>query len=236
MDAERDTDGLSQHDRDVMDIAAGGQPDHDESAKQKIERLEQRNDELEEMVLDLQDELTAWKETFASRINELGEKVEGQDPTDPRANNFYEDLTILEKYQQMPEEEREQNLSGNTSKLRAVKIFENWSDWSQRGARDSSEQFISTLHTRGRYNKIALKVDLQSATGEDLQNIEVYRAMKQVAKLSVQDTDEVECITDEFGREHITGGAFEFHEKVNEDNQKKFKALKLADPDQVTIP
>lgn len=231
MSTEPNTDELTDGDRALLDHLS--EEGESRPAEEQIAELRQRNRELEAEVTDLREELTAWKQTFASRLNELGEKVNGGDPTDPRANSYYENLTILEKYHRMPEEEREELLAGNTSKLRAIKIFEHWSDWSRTV---EAGQLISTNHTRGRYNKIAVKVDLQSATGDDLQNVEVYRAMKQVAKLSVRDTEEVECITDEYGREHITGGAFEYHEKVNPDSGSHFKILKLVDPDRVDVP
>lgn len=229
MSTEPDT--LTEADRDLLEHLDG--EDEEALSQAQIEELRRRNRQLEAEVEDLRDELTAWKQTVASRLNELGDRVNGRDPSDPRAGNFYEDLTILEKYSRMSNAEREELLGGNPSKLRAVKIFENWSDWSRTV---QAGQLISTNHTRGRYNKIALKVDLQSATDEDLQNVEVYRAMKMVAKLSAQERDDVETITDEFDREHIHGGAFEYHEKVNPDSGDHFKILKLVDEGAVTFP
>lgn len=235
------TEELTDEDRDFLDHVTQADDDVDEvtALKRELAEERQRRQELEEEVLDIRDELRGWEETVkdvVATVNDHDARLRGDDPTDPRVGNYYENLTILEKYGRMSVEERETVLEGNPSKLRAVEIFHNWNDWSQAGAIDPSEQLISTLHTRGQYNKLAVKVDLQNATDEDLQNIEVYRAMKQVAKLSVVDPDDVETVTDQNGREHITGGAFEYHEKVNADNSKKFKVLKLVDPDMVTLP
>lgn len=208
------------------------EPAQSDDLRKRNRDLEARVQELERELQDLREEHLAWKKTFASRLNELGAKVEGGDPTDPRSRRYYEDLTIIEKYAQMGERERDDLLSGSASKRRAVLIFENWKDWSKNVA---AGQVISTNHTRGQYNTIALKVDLQSATGETLHNREIYRAMKALAKLSVTEVDEVECVTDSTGRQHITGGAFEFHEKVNPDSGEYFKVVKLADSAGVTF-
>ncbi|UTF55951.1 hypothetical protein [Natronosalvus rutilus] len=206
-------------------------------------------DELKEEVQDLRDEVRGWQQVtrdlasdvseqqetirgLTATLNDVQARLDGDDPTDPRSGNYYEDMTILEKYASMSEDERQDLLAGNTSKLRAVTIFEHWGDWSQHV---QAGQVISTNHTRGRYNKIALKVDLQAATGETLHNAEVYRAMKALAKLSVTETEEVEEVTDSAGREHITGGAFEYHEKPTPDSSSTFKMVKLADPDRVTL-
>jgi cell division protein FtsB len=225
-------DRLTQRDRQVLD-QLDGEADPDLTAQEQIDALQKQNEALEAEVQDLRDELTGTKQTLFAELNKLRDAVNGTDTTDPRATNFYENLTILEKYNEMSEEERAELLSGCPSKRRAVSIFQNWDDWSKKV---SAGQLISTNHTRGRYNKIALKVDLQGETDEDLQNVEVYRAMKTLAKLSVQDPDDVDCVTDQYGREHVTGGAFEFHEKVNPDSGSHFKYVKLVDADVVSLP
>lgn len=235
MDADGDSDELTQHDRDMLEIATES-ANQDEPAHQRIERLERRNAELEAEVQDLRDELTGVKQTLFSEINDLKAKVEGRDTTDPRDNTYYEDLTLLEKYNRMSEAEEEQLLAGNSSKRRALVIFRNWTNWAREV---EAGWLISTNHTRGSYGKAAIKIDLEAELGEDLQSNEVYRAMKMVAKLSAQSQDDVDVVKDSYGREHITGGAFEYHEKVNPDadgQNRKFKVLKLADADSITLP
>jgi len=219
---------LNDRDRQALDAVSEEPP-----VEVQLENLRAENERLETEIEEVRDELEAWKRTFASRINDLGDRINGEDPTDPRRGSFYEDLTIIEKYSRMSESEREELLEGNTSKLRAILMFENWRDWSKTV---DAGALISTNHTRGRYNKIAVKVDLQSATGETLENIEVYRAMKALARLSVQEPDDVQELTDEFGREHIRGGAFEYHDKVNPDSGSHFKIVKLVDPEAVHLP
>lgn len=214
----------------------------DADKEAQIAQLRDENAELRAEVQDLRDELHGWESTvkeLSSRVNELGGKIDGDDPSDPRANGYYEDLSRLEKYAEMPDEERADLLNGSTAKQRAVLIFENWSDWSQAGARDSSERFISTNRTRGQHGKTAIKIDLEQETGEDLQSNDVYRAMRMVAKLATADRDDVDVVTDEYGRKHITGGAFEYHEKVNSDaggQGRKFKVLKLVNEEAVILP
>lgn len=230
-------DDFSERDRALREqLQAEADP---RSTDEQIDALRERNRELEAEVQELRSELETATDTIqglAGRVNDLAARVDGND--DPRANGYYEHLTILEKYHEMSEEERADLLEGSTAKLRALEIFENWTDWAMCGTRDQSEWFISTNQTRGAYGKMALKIDLEQATGEDLQNVEVYRAMRMVAKLSAKDRDDVDVTTDEYGRKHITGGAFEFHEKVNPDDSGdgRFKMLTLVDEEAVTLP
>lgn len=233
MSTEGKAEGLTDRDREVLDHIGGEVPD-DHDAQEQIEALRKENRELAAEVQDLRDELTATKKTLFSELNKVRDELNGQDPTDPRSSPRYADLTTLEKYARMSEEERDDLLG--SSDQRAVLIFENWSDWSR--TVDAGE-LINTNHTRGKHGKTAISVDLQTATGEDLQANEVYRAMKAVAKLSASDPDDIEHLTDTNGREHVTGGAFEYHEKVNPDangQKRKFKILKLADADAITFP
>lgn len=224
-DTNKPTDSEREHPSRPAEEAAARSKD------EQIEALREENRELRTDLQDLRDDFEAWKTTFTSHMNDLSAKVDGKDPSDPRANTYYEDLTVLEKYAEMTPSERADLLNGSSSKRRAVEIFRHWEEWSQSV---DAGQVITTKNRRGRYNKIALKVDLQSATDEDLQNIEVYRAMKAVAKLSVPESGDVTCTTDEYDHEHITGGAFEFHEKTFEGT--RYKVLKLVDPDGVTVP
>ena len=92
-------DGLTQRDRDVMEVASGDATDAD--PEKQIERLREENRALKEEVQDLRDELTATKKTLFSQVNQLREELNGMDPTDPRSGPRYEDLTTLEKYQKM---------------------------------------------------------------------------------------------------------------------------------------
>ena len=216
-----------------MEVASGDDLDEADPEKQ-IERLREENRALEEEVQDLRDELTATKKTLFSQVNQLRDELNGMDPTDPRSGPRYEDLTTLEKYERMSETERDDLLGPSDN--RAVLIFENWTDWAKSV---QAGELISTNHTRGKHGKTAIKIDLEQETGDDLAANEVYRAMKAVAKLSVQDPDDVDAVTDEYGREHVTGGAFEYHETVNPDakgQKRKYKILQLTDPDSVVIP
>lgn len=229
-------DGLTQRDRDVLEAATDEPVQDDPANEQEIERLRERNREVEAEVQDLRDELTATKKTLFAELNKVKAELQGIDRTDPHRSVRYEDMTTLEKYQKLAEAEADDELPLGPSDRRAVLIFENWADWAKRV--DAGE-VISTNHTRGKYGKMAIKIDLEQETGKDLGAHEVYRAMKSVAKLSVTDPDDVQIVTDDYGREHITGGAFEYHEKVNPDatgQSRKFKVLQLADPDGVVFP
>jgi len=203
--------------------------------EEQIAQLRAENQQLRAEVTDLRDELTATKQTLFSELNDIRDRLTGQDPTNPRANGYYEDLTIIEKYSKMSPEERADLLANSSTKQRAVLIYQHWADWAREV---DAGWLISTNFTRGAHGKTAIKIDLEQATGDDLQSTEVYRAMRMVAKLSAQERDDVEVLTDTAGRKHITGGAFEYHEMVNPDTNgtsRKFKVLKLVDPDGVSL-
>ena len=235
MSTEHDTVELANDDMALLEMLE----DDAQETGQDCEFLKQQNRELRAEVDELQDGLAECRETIQAltgMVNDLQARVNGQDPTDPRSSSYYEDLTILEKYRRMSEAEQEQLLAGNPSKRRAITIFEHWREWAEQVP---AGWLISTNQTHGKHGRTAIAVYLQSATGEDLQANEVYRAMKTVAKLSVKDSDDVEVVTDNYGREHITGGAFEYHEKVNPNangTNRKHKILKLVDEDGVMIP
>lgn len=234
-------DELDDSDEAFLEYITGDGDDlsDEERLEAQVQQLEDENAELREMVTDLRDEVHGYQEMvkdLAGRVNELGDRVAGQDPSDPRANSFYEDLTTLEKYARMPEDEREELLS--TSRQLAVLIFENWTDWAKQ--LDAGWLINTKPNSNRLYNRSDIKVYLKEASGDDLQSTEVYRAMKQVAKLSVGPDEEYEHVTDDYGREHITGGAFEYHDKVNPDanggSGQKFKVLKLVDEEAISLP
>lgn len=232
MSTDTNSDGLTDRDRAVFQVASDGE-EGEPATEHQLQRLREKNRALEEEVQDLRDELTATKKTLYAELNEIKDELRGRDTADPRSTPSYEDLTTLEKYQRMSEAERADLLG--PSDRRAVLIFENWSNWAT--AVDAG-QLISTNLTRGKNGRTAISADLQTATGDHLAANEIYRAMKAVATLSGS-RDDVEETTDEYGRDHIYGGAFEYHDKVNSDasgTDRKYKVLKLVDPDAVTFP
>lgn len=191
--------------------------------------LADRTERLEEEIRELREDLYETKKTLFAKINQIEDRLEdGGGAMDHPSH-----LTVLEKYQRLPTEERERLLSA--SKRRAVLIFEHWRDWAEHV---NAGWLITTRQSRDRRNgKSNIKADLKASTGEDLRSIEVYRAMKMVAKLSAKDPDrEVDHTVDEYDREHVTGGAFEYHDKVRRDADRSFKVLKLVEPDDIIVP
>lgn len=211
----------------------------EETTEERLAKLECQFDDVvaENRALrreneDIRAEFEEEKKTLHARINKLQDQINGNDPSNPRASDYYANLTTLEKYHEMPQDERERLLS--SSDRRAVVIFENWRDWAKN---TEAGWVITTKDSRDRKNgKSNIKADLKTATGEDLRSIEVYRAMRAVAKLSTTDEDSVKITEDEYGRGHITGGAFEFHDKSEAGTSRRFKVLILAEPEEVTLP
>lgn len=100
-----------------------------------------------------------------------------QQPVDPEA------MTTVERYAQMPLDERVSTLGA--SDLRATLIFENWSEWSQRGP--YGDEAITTAQTRPATLRVLLReVDptVDVAAGEDLHRQQVYRSMRALHRLT----------------------------------------------------
>lgn len=126
----------------------------------------------------------------------------------------------LAKFAAMPEEERAE-LLGATDQ-RAVSIYEHWDDLAEQA---NAGYVISTRRSSTtKHGTSKLRTDLNKIFDEDLEWTQIYRAMKAVARLSGgQET------ADDWGRTHIYGGAWEFHEKPTPDASDTHKVLVEAD-------
>lgn len=145
--------------------------------EQRIEKLEQQNERLAERVEALAEQVPGpqWKQWVTGQVQTL--QAEGSGPgVDP------ERLTTLEKYAQMPMEERQASLGA--SDLRATLILENWTAWCQRGP--YGDEAITTAMTRPATLRVLLRE--QDPTVEvpqnDLHRQQVYRAMRAVHRLT----------------------------------------------------
>jgi len=119
-------------------------------------------------------------------------------------------LNTLEKYTRMVEDGEEVSLSA--SDVRAVAIHRHWDTLAERFA--NGHYGISTRKKSAKKNGPSkLKVDLQNILGVDLQNTQIYRAMKRTAELSGGSVE-----PDEYGRMHVVGGIYEYHEKTSPDS------------------
>ncbi|AGM11852.1 hypothetical protein M201_gp86 [Haloarcula californiae tailed virus 2] len=134
-------------------------------------------------------------------------------PVDPEA------MTTVERYAQMPLGERADTLGA--SDLRATLIFENWSDWAQRGP--YGDEAITTRQTRPATLRVLLREadpTVDASAGEDLHRQQVYRAMRALHRL--------------------TGGAIVYDEQASSpDNtdSETYHALRLEAPGEMpTLP
>jgi len=142
-------------------------------------------------------------------------------------------LTVLEKYAEMDPGEREACLG--PSDRRAVVLLEQWWDIAKQAG--NGNYVLTTIrNSTKKHNPAQVKIDLEQAAGEDLRWEQVYRAMRHLAKLSAASPqDEVESVTDQYGRKHITGGAFEYHEKTTPDGSDTYKLVELTDRNSLTL-
>lgn len=181
-------------------------------------------DELREMLHETRRELA---EERNARVN-LEEQLTN---TKPDQTGDEIGTTIIESYAEMGEEER-QDLVG-VSDRRAAVLFNHWWDMAKQAGNGN---YVITTHRNStlKNNPAQVKIDLEKYTGEDLHWEEVYRAMRHLAKKSVDDTDNIVIDTDGAGRKHILGGAFEYHERATPDGSDTYKVVELVDEDSLT--
>lgn len=122
----------------------------------------------------------------------------------------------LAKYAAMPESERGSLLSA--SQRRAVEIYENWDDLAE--AVQAGYAISTHRSSTKKHGGSQVKSDLNTLFDVELEWPQIYRAMKAVAKLS-GGTE----VSDSYGRVHVQGGVFEYHEKPTPDAQSTYKVL-----------
>lgn len=166
---------------------------HAETIAQQNQRIEQQNQKLRNL---------------AQTINTLRQDLDGEVSTAGTSQ--------LEKYASMPEQVREDTLG--PSDQRAVAIYTHWDDLAER---TQAGYCVSTRRNSTMKNNPAkFRVQLENVLGDDLRWVEVYRAMKAVAKLSGGEPE-----PDQYDRLHITGGDFEYHERATPDGSDTYKVL-----------
>lgn len=160
------------------------------------------------------------------KVNELEDAVHG------RTRSYGRPDTIVERYAEMDPEER-QDLVGSADRRAAV-LLTHWWDMAKQAGNGS---WVVTTHRNStlKNNPAQVKIDLEKYCGEDLHWEEVYRAMRHLAKKSVDDPDTIETYRDDAHRLHIVGGAFHYHERATPDGQETYKLVELADADSLTV-
>jgi len=146
--------------------------DKPNASSERIRELENRVQELEQR-LENQPSPDTVKWLVAQVQGEGG--AAGQ--VDP------ERLTTVERYAQMPMEDRVESLPA--SEVRATILFENWSEWAQRGP--YGDEAITTRQTRPATLRVLLREadpTVEVSAGEDLHRQQVYRAMRAVHRPS----------------------------------------------------
>lgn len=164
--------------------------------------------------VDLLSELLEEFRALQTRVSQLERDLYG-DGSSPAA------LTALQQYARLPETERDTCLGA--SERRAVVIYEHWDELADslpNGSAGVSTKRDSTL----KHNPSRFKIDLEHLLGEDLAWEQVYRAMKAVATLSGGEPE-----PDQYGRTHIVGGLYEFHERTSPDNTDRTTYRVLTD-------
>jgi hypothetical protein len=135
-------------------------------------------------------------------------------------SSIEDDVSTLDRYASIPENQRK-DLLGATDR-RAVVIYENWDDIAERTTKGWA---LSTRRSSIKKNAPSkIRTGLNKILENELAWAQIYRAMKAVAELSGSEQS-----TDEAGRIHLTGGDFEYHERVTPDNEEAYKVLVEVD-------
>lgn len=184
-------------------------------AEERIQSLEKTVETQADMIRDRDDRISHLESTVESlsqRLDELSNRI------DVREGSSAE-LSDLVRYSNMTSDERSEFLS--MSQVRAVTIYRHWDEiaW---GPNDHDEYYVDTKsQANAKNNPSKLKYRFEQISGEDLEWMQIYRAMKAVAKLSGGEPEQ-----DEYGRTSITGGRFEYVEQPTADSSKMRRVLK----------
>ena len=193
-----------------------------------LDAVEKSPGELAGRVSDLEATVERQREQIQTLFEKLHAIEDGAGGRDVELS-----LTVLEKYAEMEPSERKECLG--PSDRRAVVLFERWWDIAKQAGNGN---YVVTTHRNSmkKHNPAQVKIDLEQAAGEDLRWEQVYRAMRHLAKLSAASPqDEVESLTDQYGRTHITGGAFEYHEKTTPNGSDTYKLVELTGQNSLTL-
>lgn len=145
------------------------------------------------------------------RMNKLSGALKNVDESSVEDND-----STLDRYANIPEDQRK-DLLGATDR-RAVVIYENWDDIAERATKGWA---LSTRRSSIKKNAPSkIRTELNKILDDELAWAQIYRAMKAVAKLSGSEQS-----VDEANRIHLTGGDFEYHERVTPDNEDTYKVL-----------
>jgi hypothetical protein len=193
-----------------------------------LDAVEKSSAELAARVSDLEATVERQREQIQTLFGKLHAIEDGAGGRDVALS-----LAVLEKYTEMEPAQREECLG--PSDRRAVVLFEHW--WEIAKQAGNGNYVLTTIrNSTKKHNPAQVKIDLEHAAGEDLRWEQVYRAMRHLAKLSAASPqDEVESVTDQYGRTHITGGAFEYHEKTTPDGSDTYKLVELTDRNSLTL-
>lgn len=144
--------------------------EYSQDAQQRITELENRVDELEQAVENTPKQSSV--EWLMSQMqNGGGEGV------------ATEDMTTLERYAQMPLEERVQTLEA--SDMRATLVFDHWDEWARSGP--YGDEFITSVQARPATLRVLLRErdpTVAVSEGEGLAWQQVYRAMRAAHRLT----------------------------------------------------
>jgi len=142
------------------------------------------------------------------RVSELEQGENGREKVNPN-------LTTLQKYAKMDSALRADTL-GKTDRI-AVAIYQNWVDLQEKlGDAENRRYGVSTRRNSTKKNNPSqFRIDLENIVDDELLDDKgrlswaiIHDAMMAVATLSGGAPEH-----DEYGRKHITGGLFEYHEK-----------------------
>lgn len=179
------------------------------------EELEEIARDIKSKFFELKAEFRQYQNQVDARFDEIERRLEDSAPD--KEKNYHQ----IHFYENMGQEEREKQLS--TSERVAVTLHEDWHEIAWKLGDDNNRRVgvDSKSKANAKYNPSRLKHRLKQHVGKDLQSIEVYRGLKQLAKLSGGE-EHVEDVT---SRVHVKGGLYSYEERPTSDNSDVRRVL-----------
>lgn len=178
-------------------------------------------DEFERIARDLRDRVSELRAEFRQFEGEVNRRLDALE--EGETGSSAEEGPPVVHYADIPEDERGDLLS--TSEHIAVTIHDRWDEiaWEIGTMNDRQERKVgidTKTKANAKYNPSKIRHRLKVSLDRDFQANEIYRGMRQVAKLS----GGVEHVGDH-GRSTIAGGLYKYREMTTADNQETKRVL-----------
>lgn len=207
-----------------MSSAGGSMTDRDRAVLQQIDGEIEDADttgEFEQIARDLRDRFAEQRAEFRQFKQSVNRRLDALEEGD---SNTEDEGPPIVHYADIPDDEREDLLS--TSELIAVTIHDRWDEiaWELGTAKNRKVGVDTKTKANAKYNPSKIRHRLKTALDRDFQANEIYRGLKQLAKLSGGN----EHVKSD-GRCEVVRGMYTYREMTTADNQDTKRVLWRAE-------